>query len=268
MQLHPGEKFIIYRQLADHTDSTTYYVQAVIRNAKTATLLATVNLTDNNNGDFTGEWQVPEDPSGEGFYVKIITSVYTDSNYTTKSPNHADEGETYLIQTRVNALGGGGGYIEVDYKKIQKIIQTEVARQTVFVETKEVNLSKVIQAIESLQNQISSIKIPNPKPIDLNPVTQGLISLKNAINDIEIPQPEKINLKPVLKAIDKAKLDKAQENIDTLFANIKQFFQSDVAKFINEVEQIKKKLNNIPVLMLGTQQEDQKPKRKFFQSFR
>ncbi len=53
MQLNPHEQFTIVRQIEDHTDSSTYYVRAVVRNAKPDALLATVNLTDQGSRRFS-----------------------------------------------------------------------------------------------------------------------------------------------------------------------------------------------------------------------
>ena len=95
MQLAPNTTFAIVRQIEDHTDSATYYVQAVIRNAQTDALIATVNLTDQGSRRFSKNWQVTADASGQGFYISILTSVYTNSGYTTKSQNYGDKMETY-----------------------------------------------------------------------------------------------------------------------------------------------------------------------------
>src|SRR5258707_3851150 len=101
MQLEPLEDFTIARGLEDHTDSTTYYVRAVVRDAKTDALLATVNLTDQGDAHrFSKKWQIPADQTGQGYYLLITTSVYTDSGYTTKSSNYGDKDETYLVMRR------------------------------------------------------------------------------------------------------------------------------------------------------------------------
>src|SRR5437879_1246261 len=98
LQLEPLELYTIARGLEDHTDSTQYYVQAVIRNAKTDALIATVQLTDQGDQHrYSKAWQVPQDQTGLGFYLLIETSVYTDSGYTTKSQNYGDKYETYLV---------------------------------------------------------------------------------------------------------------------------------------------------------------------------
>src|SRR3990172_6365927 len=108
MQLSPREIFSIFRVLDDHTDGVTYFVRAVVRNARTSDVIATVNLSkQGSTQEYKQDWQVPADTSGQGFYITIVTSVYTDSGYTTKSTDYGDEGATHLIDTRKKSVGGG-----------------------------------------------------------------------------------------------------------------------------------------------------------------
>ena len=88
IQLTPQKIFTIVRGLENHIDTATYYVQAVIRNSRTNAIIDTINLTDRDGYRFSKEWQVPADPSGEGLVIDIVTSIYTDSGYTTKSENY------------------------------------------------------------------------------------------------------------------------------------------------------------------------------------
>ena len=172
MQLDPQESFAVVRQLADHTDTTTYYVRAVVRNSRTDTTLETVNLTDRGSGRFSNTYQVPADTSGLGFYISITTSVYTDSGYTTKSPNYGDEIQTYLIQRRVPPFGGGGGS-GLTAREVRKIVQEE--------------LGKAIKEPEGV------------KPIDFKPVyaeTKKIV--ENAVNSIEFPEND---ITPILRAV-------------------------------------------------------------------
>lgn len=54
-QLSPLEKFVVYRQLHDHTDTSTYYVKAIIKDAKKGTIIDTLTLTDHGDGYFSSE---------------------------------------------------------------------------------------------------------------------------------------------------------------------------------------------------------------------
>src|SRR3954470_5696834 len=124
MPLQPQGNFTIVRQIANHLDSDTNYVQAVIRNAYTDAIIDTLDLTDKGGQRFKKDWQVPADPSGQGFYISVVTSVYTTSGYTTKNSNYGDEENTYLVQDRVLARGGGS----LDAYTVRKIVQDEIAK--------------------------------------------------------------------------------------------------------------------------------------------
>lgn len=161
---------MIIRKLGDHTDSTTYYVRAVVRNSISGAIITTINLTNAGDRRFYKLYEVPADVSGQGFYIDIETSVYSDSGYTTKASGYSDELEQYLVFNRVNSGGGGGG-VDVDYPKIQKMLNT---------------------AIKS---------IPEVKIESLEPLKKTLEAIKTEIEAIEMPEMEKMDHTPVLKAI-------------------------------------------------------------------
>jgi len=127
MQLNPLEQFTIVRQLDWAGDPSTYYVQAVIYNVQNNSVIATVNLANQGNQKFTGVWQVLGNPGMMGFYISIVTTVYTDSAYTQVSQQYSTTERTYLVQQRyVPALGPNGGGMDIDYKAIRKLIQEEL----------------------------------------------------------------------------------------------------------------------------------------------
>src|SRR6185369_1823353 len=110
MQLEPQQFYTLARGLEDHTDSGTYYVQAVVRNARTDALIDTVNLTDNGNRRFTKPWLAPADPTGLGLDILITYTVYTDSGYTTKAENYGEKFDEHTVLRRMNPnLHSGGG---------------------------------------------------------------------------------------------------------------------------------------------------------------
>jgi hypothetical protein len=186
MQLNPRESFTVVRQIEDHTDSSTYYVRAVIRNAKSDALLDTLNLDDKGGQRFSKSWQVPADPSGQGFYISILTSVYTDSGYTAKSVNYGDKIETLLVQERqvFNPNYPIPTGPDISYKKIEEIIE----RHT----TKTAN--KIIVKIPKPQ------KIKIPKVDIVTPVQALLSDITKLIKGIEIPKP--VNFDEVLSRIE------------------------------------------------------------------
>lgn len=210
MQLNPRESFTIVRQIEDHTDLTTYYVQAIVRNAKTDALLATVNLTLKGDQRYSADYLVPVDGSGQGFWISIVTSVYTDAGYTTKSGNYGDKLDTYLVQERPNVnlgLGGGGGS-DIDYKKVRKIIKEELDKldtpepKTIITErVVEIKVPEIIK-VESTREIIKKIEVP--KIIEKE---------REVIKEIEIES--SVNLSGIEKNIEKlfSKIEDVETNI-------------------------------------------------------
>lgn len=218
LQLSPKESFTIVRQLEDHTDSSTNYVQAVIRNAKTDALLATVNLTDQGSRRFSKAWQVPADVSGFGFWITILTSVYTDSGYTTKNQNYGDKMDTYLVQDRPvfnpNYPVPTGAGADVDYKRIRKIVNEE------------------IKAIDF--PPFPEIPTPEkPEKIDFSKDFKNLRDeVSSMINGIKIPQPEKID--PILSKLDR--MEKSHEAMMAECMSEVMAVRDDVASMMDQAK--------------------------------
>lgn len=212
--LNPGETFIINRILKDHTDSTTYYVRAVVYDAETRTVLATKDLTDNGERWFSGSYKVPHDNVfGNGKRIVIVTSVYTDAGYTTKSTNHGDEPEEYLIQQRWNpSVHFGGGNTGYDEKTLIKLL-TEAMREQLKpivelepVEFPEVDTVALVAEImqkteECMARHVAGIQMP--QPTDIAPVLERLTALAAVL--VERPKFEKTDIAPVLKGIEETK---------------------------------------------------------------
>jgi hypothetical protein len=172
IQLQPREQFTVVRQIEDHTDSTTYYVQAVIRNARTDALIATINLDDNGDRRFSKAWLVPADVSGRGFWISILTSVYTDSGYTTKSSNYGDKMDTYLIQDRYvfnpnYPLPTGQ---DIDYKRIEKIVSNVKPQDP-----------KVITVVKEV---VVKTPMEMPKMPDMSPVILACKDMVSACKEL------------------------------------------------------------------------------------
>lgn len=206
MILRPQRNFTIVRQIANHLDTGTYYVRAVIRDAYTDDILATLDLDDKGGQRFTKNWQVSPDPSGLGREISIVTSVYTDSGYTTKSENYGDEENSHLIEENIQRGGGGGG---VDYYTVRKIIREELEKlpkPEPFPEipTPQVNvrLDSVLSAMEELK---VALKPEKPEKVNLTPLMTALSELKQAIDEKEVT-PE-TDISPVL-----AKLTEKDDN--------------------------------------------------------
>lgn len=184
MILQPQAAFTVVRQIANHQDTDTNYVQAVIRNAYTDTTIDTLQLTDKGSQRFKKDWQVPADPSGQGFYISIVTSVYTDSGYTTKNANYGDEENTYLVQERVlRGQGGGGG---VDAYTVRKIVKEELDK---LPKPEPIKFPEQKEPVDRTDEIIQAIKQNKPEAaekVDLEPIAAGIAEVKQAIAEKEV----------------------------------------------------------------------------------
>lgn len=249
MNLFTQQNFTVVRQIPDHTDATTYYVQAKIRNAYTDVLLATLNLEDKTGQRFKKDWRVPADPSGEGFYVSIITSVYTDSGYTTKSPLYGDDENTYLVVDRkvVGGGGGGGGYGGPSVRDIKDAVKEIVdSRKPKPFKIPEVKIPKqkeyemkwddVLEGITKLSEAVS--KLPQ-KQTELDPIIKMLSEMNHGVTKIQENMPE-LDLSPVLDQLKEYRTEKEAQHgemtsrHEDLTNNLPSILEKVVSKVIKE----------------------------------
>ena len=187
MQLAPQSIYVVGRHIADPSDIGTYYVRAYVFDARTFSLLETLDLTDQGNGTHTKEYRLPADPSGAGRQLLIKTTVFTDAGHTTKSESYSEELETELL-VKVTTSGNGGGYsggADIDYTKIEKIVSTIL----------ESHHKKMMDSMEKNK----------PEPLEMSQITDCLKTTQgaiiSAIVDNKAKEPEEINLRPVLSEI-------------------------------------------------------------------
>jgi len=180
--LNPLEEFVIARQLNDPNDVATYYVRAFVRNAKTDVLITTQDLEDKGSQRFTKTWQVPQDPTGLGFYITITSLVYTDANYTVLSTDYGSEQHEFLIQDRLNPyLSNGVSGPDIDYKKIREIVVEELEK----LPQEKFDYTELKNGFESVLSSVKSINIPDT---DLRPVLSQLDTLQSDIKAIKMPE--------------------------------------------------------------------------------
>lgn len=265
IQVAPQKDLPIIRQLADHTDSSTNYVQAKVYKASDNSLLATVNLTDNGSQYFYGTWQTIVDVSGEGTWVIIITTVYTDSGYTTKNPNYALETRDYLIKADNSAYFGGGGGADIDYGKIRKMIDEALGTlpKPEKYEATEIDYDRINESIKMLETTVRDdlrqlvkaiTAIPEPPKLDLSQVLASIEAIK-----------QQIDARPVYKD---PNFDRIVNKISLLGSDLKEAMLNstkDLTKYKDVLEAIKEigeKIGNIQILSLKDVEKKQKPETK------
>jgi hypothetical protein len=215
-QISPGEPFDVFYFLRNPTDSTTYYVRAVVYDVQTGEVLDTQNLiqTATNAHLFIKRFQAPPDPTGYGRNIVAIASVYTDSGYTTKSDNYEEQESYFLIKAQAPVLGGGG----VDYRIVRDIIQEELGKLPKPPELNVPNepdmsfVDALFGAIGALQREVNRI----PKDAaDLEPLRTQLDAIRTAI--VNLPAPQKFDLSGIALGI-----DALSDELTTLRGELKQ----------------------------------------------
>ncbi len=216
--LQPQSSFPIIRQVANHLDSTTYYVRAVVRDADGNTI-ATVDLASKGSQRYQSRYRVPVDSSGQGAYISIITSVYTDAGYTTKSPNYGDEENTYLVFDRVLSTLKGGGGGNLDIGTIRRVVAEELAKvqpepEEDMPEAPEVEEPDVITPqLKQMSSDIATLKtaiarIPTDT-LDLTDIKQAMETIYSSIEAKEVTPVT--DLTPTIEAIDAMAIDVLQQ---------------------------------------------------------
>lgn len=164
--LIPATSHIITWQKQNLLDTATYYVQAVIRNARTNETLKTLNLTDlGSSNRFSGTWPVPPDPSNFGLEISIVKTVYEDSNYTTVSGVYGAWEDRYLILDFINAGRSNTGGVSIrergpapqtiDYGFISDMIKAAVRQADAErPKTNEIDFSEVLSEIGGVKQTL------------------------------------------------------------------------------------------------------------------
>lgn len=230
MNLQPQSNFTIVRQIADHTDAGTYYVRAVVRNAQSDVILDTLDLDDKGSLRFKKDWQAPADVSGQGFYISIVTSVYSDSGYTTKSPNYGDEEHTYLVQDRLMLRGGGGG---TDLTAVRRIIKSELASlpqpEPVVIPT--MPWDDIFAKLDDIAELVRNIAIPE---VNLEPVLSSINDVKSAV--VDKPVTPATDITPITDELSdiRAAAERHAADVNTTIREATDNIAENVGKTIHE----------------------------------
>lgn len=245
--LQPQSSFPIVRQIANHLDTDVLYIQAVVRNADGDTI-DTVQLEDKGSQRFQRRYRVPVDSSGQGAYISIITSVYTDAGYTTKSPNYGDEENTYLVFDRVMPAmrGGGGGNSNITIKQVRQVVAEELEKvkpepvepeEDKAPEPESPRFVEILDAIVTVKQAVEDKTIPE--------YTEQLISIMSAVAEVKMAVDEKdvtpeTELEPVYEEMDMLKSEVLSE-----LADQREFLNKSQAEIIETIKtEVKDNMQN------------------------
>ena len=220
MLLNPQKSFTVVRQIANHIDTGTYYVRAVIRYAYTDVLITNLDLDLKGDQRYSKNWQVVADPSGQGTYISIVTSVYTDAGHTTKSENYGDEENTYRVFDDMSpAMKGGGG---LDMRTTRRIIEESLEKMK-FPEQEKISIPKqkeyddkfieLTRGLSDIKTLVASIPTEN---VNLSPLMTRLNELSQELKTK--PVTKETDLKPMIKLLQ----DKMEDNKDDREINRKE----------------------------------------------
>ena len=220
MLLNPQKSFTVVRQIANHIDTNEYFVRAVIRYAYTDVLITNLDLDLKGDQRYSKNWQVVADPSGQGTYISIVTSVYTDAGHTTKSENYGDEENTYRVFDDMSpAMKGGGG---LDMRTTRRIIEESLEKMK-FPEQEKISIPKqkeyddkfneLTRGLSDIKTLVASIPTEN---VNLSPLMTRLNELSQELKTK--PVTKETDLKPMIKLLQ----DKMEDNKDDREINRKE----------------------------------------------
>jgi hypothetical protein len=173
--------------------ATDQYPQAKVYNYD-LTLKETVNLSHNAGGQYAG--------TASSSYIKgnysVVYTVYSDSGHTTANTDYwIGEDILDVIYTPYGGYSGGGGSVEIDWKKVVEMIWEhktpkkilELIEKVKVIVTKITDI-KVLKAIKDIKfPEFPKIEFPKiPEPVDLMPLMSKLDMAINEIKNIEIPE--------------------------------------------------------------------------------
>jgi hypothetical protein len=154
--------------------------------------------------------------------------------------------------TQYGQFGSGGG-VDVDYKKIQKMIDGAVSKIPKPIEPKEPDLVPISEGLQALLIEIRAIKIPETEKVDLGPVLDQLKVVKKSITDIEFP---KTDLTPILAKLNEIEkgvvmIEQGQEDIkDTHLDGVKKLVEDGIDKLSKTVDKVAESLDNTQMVVL------------------
>ncbi|MCX7589385.1 MAG: hypothetical protein N2Z85_00375 [Patescibacteria group bacterium] len=254
LQLNPGEKFLIARQLEDVNDLSVYYLKAVIKNSKNQ-ILDEVILENVGNKLYIKEWTVPYNNTSNSYYITISIFVYEDENYTILSPNYGVRTDTYLVQERLTRTNIPTG-ADFSYRKIEEIVKKIVSDEVkkIKIEEKDYSdlLNKINKELVGLSNGLKKINNYTKETVD----NYSKIITKYIENVYEFLKSKKeINYSDDLSEIKNNQLVLRKE-IDDIYTILNSYS----IKQEKELNDALEKVNSIIILLSKFSEESEKNK--------
>ena len=265
LQIQPRSRFSITRTLFDPFDDTTYFIQGKIYKVNlddtadangSQELIDTVTLIDQGDGKrFLFVWTVIPNNTIDGINIQIVTNVFTNAGFTTKSENHQTEERNYIVLERTAGRKMGG----IDFRKVKSTTE-EVFKEKFdkrFDKRLEEILSRVVdKAVGNIEFKPEITVEPTPVTVEPTAVTveAPIVNVKPTSVTVQ-PTPVTVEPTPVTINLDE-NTQKIKEFINKSFIGLKS-----KSKAINK-EELEKVLENNNIDLLNDIEEDLEKLRK------
>lgn len=269
MQIDPQKEFVLSWNGADPSDVDTLYVQAVVKDAKTLSVLNTVNLTDRGSHLFSKSFITPADNSQTevGRQIFVTLTVYTDAGYTIPSPNYARITDQYIVKrlidpNRFYGVSGGGYGGEMDYAKLRKLVEEVIDSRK--IDTPPVVLKQdfpVGVIVKAIKEEIA--KIPSYEPaeeVNLTTIESTLAQIRTSLSSLPMPTQLK-DLALISKKIDDlpSGISSVGEEMKKMVGDTMELVHQSIVKSLNlSIENLVSLIGDAVIAGLSQQIKDGK----------
>lgn len=158
MILEPNTQSSLDFSINNPADTASYYIQAVVRAVVSNKVIGTYNLSLVTGQYYRTPWTTPVDPTGTGYEIVIIFSVYTDAAYTQLSTIYGATMQKYIVRhLAANSVVGGGQGAGVDYARIEKLLRDMLAALPIPKSQEAYSDSRVLVAIEQVNDMLETM---------------------------------------------------------------------------------------------------------------
>ncbi len=261
----------IYFHLVDATDGITPEIGEAGGRAKislngntpTTSINSLVAIDSTNQ---PGTYYLELDPS-EIQFPGIVVARYKSGN----TAEFVALGQVMAFDPYTQYGQFSGGYsVDVDYKKIQKMIDEAIGK-IVIPEQKEpdkFDYETLAKGFESVINEVKAITIPKT---DLQPILSALEGLKSKVEAIKMPETD---LNPVMERIDNAilitedLLAEAKTESGQTAETVKKFLIKDTEAIKQSINELGEKLDNTQMVVLSEKpKKETKPKKSNLEEY-
>jgi uncharacterized membrane-anchored protein YhcB (DUF1043 family) len=241
MFLIPGTTDFISWIKQNRLDTATYYPVVTITDKRSGAVLLPATELDNLGSDRYGtDWNVPQDPSGQGRQICKVITVYEDAAHTAISGIYGSWETDFLIYDikPLGGVGGGGGGSYIDYNAIRKMIVEEINK----IPKTEIDFKELLEEIGEVK---TGVKEKIRQVFNLDKKTENLSNLEKELEQT-IKEVDSRSLKSEIR-INNA-IDDFNQKIDAISEKIKSHSDGSLEGIKNlsseEIQNIRQEIAN------------------------